>query len=91
MYGDWVPGIAVYANTAASSTDLPVIGFNQAVVVKCVAPNESGIQTINAFYLIDSGIWKGTYASANEFTNGGPKGDAADPNLDPAVPPCSGR
>jgi hypothetical protein len=87
-YGDWRPGIVVYANTGAASTDLPVIPFNQGVVIVCVAPNESGITTINKFYLIGSGKWKGTYASANEFTNGGPKGDPADPNIDPAVPPC---
>jgi hypothetical protein len=87
-YGDWRPGIVVYANTAAASTNVPVIPFNQGVFVKCVAPNESGIQTINKFYLIDSGQWKGTYASANEFTNGGPKGDPADPSIDPAVHPC---
>jgi hypothetical protein len=44
--------------------------------------------SINGFYLIDSGPWKGTYASVNEFTNGGPREGAGDPNTDGRVPSC---
>jgi hypothetical protein len=87
-YGDWGPGVAVYASTAAASSNAPLIRLNQGVRVSCVAPNVSGIPSINAFYLISSGPWRGTYASANEFTNGGPLDTQSDPDIDPRIRPC---
>jgi hypothetical protein len=88
VYGDWGPGVAVYADNRAAASNAPVIPFNQQVEVSCFAPNESGISSINAFYLLASGPWKGTYASANEFTNGGAHESAADPSIDSRVKPC---
>jgi hypothetical protein len=87
-YGDWGPGVAVYANNFAAASDAPVIPLNQKVEVSCYAPNMSGISSINKFYLITSKPWKGTYASANEFTNNGPLDTASDPSIDPRVRPC---
>jgi hypothetical protein len=89
-YSDWAYGIKVYANNHAASSNDRVIPFNQQVEVSCVASNDSGIASINAFYLIASGVWKGTYASANEFSNGGPPGSASDPDIDPRVHACPG-
>jgi hypothetical protein len=88
-YGDWGPGVQVYANTLAATSNAPVIPLNQPVQVACVARNDSGIATINAFYRIVSGAWRGTYASCNEFTNGGTLDSADDPAIDPRVPHCT--
>ena len=87
-YADWAYGVNVYTNNMAATSNVSVIPFNQQVEVSCVAPNYSGISSINAFYLIASGPWKGTYASANEFTNGGARESAADPDIDLRVRPC---
>ena len=88
-YADWRGGVQVYADNNGTASSLAAIPFNEGVEVKCYADNLSGISSINEFYLIDSGAWKGTYASANEFTNGGPRGEASDPNADHRVHPCS--
>jgi hypothetical protein len=88
-YADWANGVNVYANNQAATSNVRVIPFNQQVEVSCVAPNDSGIESINAFYLIVSGPWTGTYASANEFTNGGARESAADPAIDPRVRSCA--
>jgi hypothetical protein len=89
VYGDWAPGVQVYANNQAAASNAPTIRLNQAVHVTCVAPNDSGIPSINAFYRIVSGPWSGTYASCNEFTNGGPLDSASDPAIDPRIPHCA--
>jgi hypothetical protein len=90
MYADWYLGVNVYADNEATTSNAPVIPFNQQVEVSCVAPNNSGILSINAFYLLASGPWKGTYASANEFTNGGARKSGDDPAIDASVKPCPG-
>jgi len=87
-YADWRGGIQVYADNSGSASSVAAIPFNQGVNVSCLAPNDSGMTSINGFYLIASGPWKGTYASANEFTNGGPREGAGDPNIDGRVPNC---
>jgi hypothetical protein len=87
-YADWRPGVAVYASNSGSASDMSPIPFNQGVRIACVAPNNSGIASINKFYLISSGRWKGTYASANEFTNGGPRESASDASIDKRIHSC---
>lgn len=87
-YADWGGGVQVYADNRGTASDVDAIPFDQAIEVSCVTPNDSGIRSINAFYLIGSGPWKGTYASANEFTNGGPRETASDPSIDRRVPSC---
>ena len=89
-YADWSGGVQVYADNRGTASDLDAIPFNQLVKVSCVARNDSGIKSINAFYLIASGLWKGTYASANEFTNGGRRETASDPSIDSRVWSCPG-
>lgn len=87
-YANWRPGVNIYANNRAATSNVRVIPFQQAVQVSCVAPNDSGIESINAFYLIVTEPWKGTYASANEFSNGGPVGSSTVPAIDPRVHVC---
>jgi hypothetical protein len=87
-YTDWRGGVQVYADNAGGASGLPPIPFDHVVQVSCIARNLSGMASINGFYLVASGRWKGTYASANEFTNGGPRQVASDPNIDPRVPTC---
>jgi hypothetical protein len=59
------------------------IPFGTWVQVKCWAPNNSGMESINVFYLVETSPWKGGYAPANTFLNGDTSGD-----LDPKVPEC---
>ena len=78
-------GTEVFRNPMGSAiADSPVsIPFGTQVLVKCWAPNESGMARINAFYLIETSPWSGEYAPANTFHN-------ADTSaaLDPQVPKC---
>jgi hypothetical protein len=53
--------------------------------VECWAPNESGVGSINVFYLVETAPWAGEYAPANTFLNANAPGDGA---LDPDVPKC---
>lgn len=90
VYADWRLGVAVYADNKGTTSNAPDIPFNQAVQVACVAPNESGMTSINDFYrIVGPSTWAGTYASCNEFTNGGPRETASDPSIDPRVPHCA--
>jgi hypothetical protein len=59
------------------------IQFGTHVLVKCYAPNESTMGSINAFYLVETPPWKGEYAPANTFLNADTTG-----SLDPKVPKC---
>jgi hypothetical protein len=59
------------------------IPYGTHVLVKCWAPNESGMGSINAFYLIETRPWIGDYAPANTFLNADTTGA-----LDPDVPEC---
>jgi hypothetical protein len=59
------------------------IPFGTHVLVKCWAPNDSSMSSINAFYLIETSPWMGDYAPANTFLNGDTEGQ-----LDPKVSKC---
>jgi hypothetical protein len=59
------------------------IPFGTQVWVKCWAPNESSMTSINAFYLVETSPWAGGYAPANTFLNADTSGA-----LDPKVPKC---
>jgi hypothetical protein len=87
-YANWYLGVNIYTNNQAATSNAPLIPFKHAVQVSCYASNDSGIESINAFYLIASGPWKGTYASANEFSNGGSVGSSNVPAIDARVPAC---
>jgi hypothetical protein len=86
---DYSGGIQVFANDQGAASNDPKIRFGTSVQVLCRAPNYSGIQSINAFYLITGGAWAGTYASANSFANGDTPGNGVGAPLDPAVPECT--
>jgi hypothetical protein len=60
------------------------IPFETHVMVKCWARNESGMGSINAFYLVETPPWAGEYAPANTFLNADTTG-----SLDPDVPQCT--
>jgi hypothetical protein len=62
-----VPVFASNQGTRASVRDIPI---GKHVLVRCKAPNYSGISNINFFYLIETPPWRGDYASANSFANG---------------------
>ena len=59
------------------------IPFGTWVKVKCWAPNESAMGSINAFYLVETSPWTGDYAPADTFLNADTSG-----SLDPNVPKC---
>lgn len=60
------------------------IPFETHVMVKCWARNESGMGSINAFYLVETSPWAAEYAPANTFLNADTTG-----SLDPDVPQCT--
>jgi hypothetical protein len=78
-------GTEVFRNPMGSAiADGPVsIPFATQVWVKCWTPNESGMTSINAFYLVETSPWAGDYAPANTFLNADTSGA-----LDPRVPKC---
>jgi hypothetical protein len=78
-------GSDVFKDTMGDAvTGGPVsIPYGRQVLVKCWAPNESGMGSINAFYLIETKPWVGDYAPANTFLNAGTTGA-----LDPDFPEC---
>lgn len=59
------------------------IPFGTQVLVKCWAPNKSGMGSINVFYLVETAPWTRDYAPANTFLNSDTTGA-----LDPHVPQC---
>jgi hypothetical protein len=69
---------------AAVSSGPAFIPFGTNVLVKCYAPNESTMTSINDFYLVETSPWKGEYAPANTFLNADTTG-----SLDPKVPKCA--
>ena len=79
------PGTEVFRTPAgAAIVGGPAsIPFGTQVWVKCWAPNESGMSSVNAFYLVETSPWAGEYAPANTFLN-------ADTSraLDPKIPRC---
>jgi hypothetical protein len=70
---------------AAVTSGPPSIPFGAKVWVKCWAPNESSMSSINVFYLVESAPYTGEYAPANTFLNADTPG-----TLDPKVPECAG-
>lgn len=63
-------GILVFSSPSGlTARGVPSIPYGTRVQVSCFAPNESGIATINAFYLIKTAPWAGYYAPANMFSN----------------------
>ena len=67
----------------AVSSGPPDIPYQTNVLVKCYALNESGMGSINDFYLVETAPWTGEYAPANTFLNADTTG-----TLDPKVPKC---
>jgi hypothetical protein len=65
------------------------IPFGTLVHVKCKVPNQTGMTSVSALYLIADGDWAGAYVVADTMTNGGPLGSTDSPNVDPQVPDCS--
>jgi hypothetical protein len=64
-------GTEVFRNPMGSAiVGGPVsIPFGTQVLVKCWAPNESGLTSVDAFYLVETSPWAGEYAPANTFLN----------------------
>jgi hypothetical protein len=83
-------GVPVFGSPDGSTTNAPEIPFATRVKVACYTPNESGMASINDFYLIKSAPWKNAYAPADTFANGDPLGQPGSTNIDPAVPLCHG-
>jgi hypothetical protein len=78
-------GTEVFRNPMGSAiAGGPVsIPFGTQVLVKCWAPNESGMTSISAFYLVETPPWAGEYAPANTFLNADTSGVP-----DPQVQKC---
>jgi len=90
-YGDNRNGSPVFADPEGhpvASNVQSIIPFGTEVTVRCYAPNEAGMASVSAFYLIASGPWKGTYVVADTMSNGGPPGNTSSPNVDPRVKKC---
>jgi hypothetical protein len=87
---DHVGGIPVFASPDGTPATAGAIPIGTSVQVQCYADNESGMPSVNYFYLIQTPPWKGDYASANAFANGATIGvtTGADP-IDPSVPACT--
>ncbi len=85
-------GVAVYSDNRGRGAEVRSIPFGKRVTVVCVAPNEAGIASINAFYLLDTPPWSGLFASANQFLNGTKLGETTNEGqLNPAVQKCRER
>jgi hypothetical protein len=83
-------GAAVFSSPegAAVPNNIPGrIPYGTHVLVACVAPNLSGMSSVNDFYLVESGQWRSMFAVADSFANGGPMGPNPN-NIDPHVPEC---
>lgn len=81
-------GVPTFASPAGSASPAGAIPFADHVLVSCVAPNTSGMASVNAFYRIATAPWQGLYAPANTFANGGPLGVTNAHGIDRNVPPC---
>lgn len=82
-------GVPLFSDPKGTSTGLR-IPYGTHVDVLCVATNQSGMASINAFYLINTKPWIGLYAPANTFANGDSLDGPGSTALDPKVPLCSG-
>lgn len=65
-----------------------LIPFDTQVLVKCWASNQSGMGSINSFYLVETSPWTGDYAPANTFANGDPIGKPGSTAIDARVLEC---
>jgi hypothetical protein len=65
------------------------IPYGTVVQVRCQVPNQTGMSSVTALYLIASGRWKGFYGVADTFTNGDPLGSPGGHLVDKRVPACS--
>ncbi|SED31314.1 hypothetical protein SAMN04489727_7362 [Amycolatopsis tolypomycina] len=81
-------GVPTFADTSGAAASAGSIPYGTAVEVSCVAPNISGMSSVNAFYRIETAPWQGLYAPANTFANGDPLGSSGTHDIDPAVPKC---
>lgn len=83
-------GVPVFSDNKGSALkngEPARIPYDTEVEVQCVAPNNSGITSINALYRVIGGQWNGDYVPANTMDNNAGLG----PNpvdLDPRVPAC---
>lgn len=90
---DNVNGAAVFRNPSGADITVPGstrIPYRTQVQVQCWALNESDLLSVNAFYLIQTKPWTGTWAPANTFANGDPVGKAGTTAIDPQIPRCRG-
>jgi hypothetical protein len=90
-YADNLHGSPVFADPKGKSVagSLPgAIPYETKVEVDCYVENHSELESVNAFYLIAAGRWKGDYVVANTMTNGGAIGDETSPELDSRVRRC---
>ncbi|MET9632182.1 hypothetical protein ABZX92_32445 [Lentzea sp. NPDC006480] len=81
-------GTPTFADAMGKSSTAGKIPFGTKVRVSCVAPNLSGMKSVNAFYRVETAPWQGTYAPANTFANGDELGSSGQTDVDPAVPAC---
>ncbi|MEU1704816.1 hypothetical protein ABZ478_05355 [Streptomyces sp. NPDC005706] len=84
-------GVPVFSSASGANAEgRNRIPLGTEVPVSCVAVNRSGMASVNAWYVIADGPWKGLYAPANTFANGDPVGEQGGTHtIDVAVPRCS--
>lgn len=89
-YADNRNGSPVFAGPEGATVEegSEVIPYGTKVEASCFAENKSGMASVNGFYLIATGEWKGDYVVANTMTNGGAIGDRTSPGRDPRVKTC---
>jgi hypothetical protein len=84
-------GAPVFADARGTTAGKERIPYATAVPVSCWTENASGMASVNAFYVIGGGPWKGLLAPANTFANGDPLGtQGGSHDIDPKVPQCDG-
>jgi hypothetical protein len=89
-YADNLNGSPVFAGPEGAVVEEgpEVIPYETKVEVICYAKDESGMASVNGYYLIGAGEWKGDYVVADTMTNGGPIGNRTTPGRDPRVKTC---
>jgi hypothetical protein len=81
-------GVPVFLSPS-SPTSVGMIPYGTKVGVFCVAPKESGMVGVNAFYLLEYPADYGLYPPANAFSKGGQVGKTGTPEIDRSLPRCS--
>ena len=84
-------GSPVYAapdGTPVQQAGYARMPYGTEVWVRCFQPDQSGMATVTAFYLIDGGKWAGLWVVSDTMTNGGPLGNTTTPPVDAHVPHC---